>query len=219
MSESERILNDFIDAWNAGRRPRALDYLRRVEAGVERDELAGQIAAWLEVAPAPPLDAAARAAVRAEPEVDGILGRAGAAGGMWPELLPRLRERAGLSVGDVADALVERFGLASGDAPRAAGYLERMESGELEPARVSRRLLDALGELLGVSAASIAEAARLGGGMRTAAAGGPLLRSDGAVDESLLRDIEALSRAGLTPGPDPAAADELDRLFRGGPDG
>ena len=51
MSDIEQVLGDFVDAWNAGRRPRVGEALRRVPAGADRDELADRIAAWLEVAP------------------------------------------------------------------------------------------------------------------------------------------------------------------------
>jgi transcriptional regulator with XRE-family HTH domain len=213
MSATERVLSEFIDAWNAGRRPRANEYLARVEPGPRRDELAGQIASWLELAPAPELDDAARAAIGSDPIVERILAGAGAPAGMWPDVLPRLRDRAGLSLRELAQRVLVRCGLDESEAGRAAGYLERMEHGELAPERVSRRLLEALGEVLGVSGSSIAEAARLGGGLRPAS-GGALLRSDGDADDQLLRDLEELSRAALTP----ARPDELDRLFIGGPD-
>ena len=212
MSTTERVLNDFIDDWNAGRRPRALDYLARVEPGAQRDELAEQIASWLELAPAPEHDAAARAAIRREPAVERVLAGAGEPSGSWPDVLPRLRDRAGLSLGELAQRIVARFGFDASATARATGYLERMERGELAPERVSRRLLDALGDALGVSGRSLGEAARLGAGLWPAH--GALLRSDGEADEQLLADLEAISRAALTP----ADRDELDRLFTGGAD-
>lgn len=50
MSAFDHILSDFIDDWNAGRRPRVPEYLDRA-APSERDELAARLAEWLAVAP------------------------------------------------------------------------------------------------------------------------------------------------------------------------
>lgn len=215
-TSSDEVLSEFIDAWNAGRRPRVLEYLGRVPEGAGRDELAEQIAAWLEVAPAPELDPAARARIRAEPAVARALEAAGSQAGLWPVLIPRLRVRAGLSIGDVAARIVERFGLGAGDEERAATYLERLEQGELEPTRVSRRLLDALGDLLGAGGRTLAEAGALGG-PRAAAAGAALFRGGGDAGDQIAEDLDVIGAAAMTPAPPPM--DELDRLFAGGPGG
>lgn len=219
MSLHDQVLSDFIDAWNAGRRPRVREYLGRVDDERAREALADAIADWLELAPAPALDDAARADVRRQPAVDAVLGGVEAGAGLWPELLPRLRERGGLSVGDLAARLAERFSLGAPQRERAAGYLDRLERGELEPARVSRRLLDALGDLLGLSGASLADAGGFGVRLRppAAAGGGTLLRADGPAGDAIVRDLEVLSRAATTPAPAPM--DEVDRLFTGGPEG
>jgi transcriptional regulator with XRE-family HTH domain len=216
MTTVDALLSDFIDAWNAGRRPRVRDYLARAPEGPLRDELADLIGFWLETAPAPALDEAARARVRAEPAVSQVLGAAGADAGLWPRLVPGLRAKAGLTIGEVAARIVERFGLGRGDEERAVDYLERMERGELEPARVSRRLLDALADLLGASAATLTDAGALGQSWRPAAAGGTLFRADADAGDWVAADIEALSRAAMAPAP--RELDELDRLFVGGPD-
>jgi transcriptional regulator with XRE-family HTH domain len=217
MSSTEQVLSEFVDAWNAGRRPRVLEYLARVPEGPERDELAEQIGTWLEVAPTPAYDAATRAQIRGEPIVRHVFDAVGEDAGLWPAVIPQLRAGAGLSVRQLAARLVERFGLGGGSEDRAADYLERMERGELEAARVSSRLLDALGELLGASGRTLADAGRLGGAMRPAAAGGTLFRAGEDAGEWVARDIEALSRAAMTPAP--PEMDELDRLFTGGPEG
>jgi hypothetical protein len=213
-TSSDQVLGEFIDAWNAGRRPRVLEYLRRVPEGAARDELAGQISAWLDVAPAPDLDPAARARIRAEPAVARALAAAGTHAGLWPELLPRLRTRAGMSVGQVALALVERFGLSAGEKERAVGYVQRLEGGELEPARVSRRLLDALGDLIGASGRTLADAGMLGAPARPA--GAALFRAGADAGDGIAKDLDVLGEAAMTPAPPPM--DELDRLFAGGPD-
>jgi hypothetical protein len=216
MSATDRILSDFIDDWNAGRRPRVPEYLDRA-APSERDELAARLADWLAVAPSPALDDAARAAVRAEAPLQAALRAIESEAGLWPELLPRLRERAGLRLGELAERVTSAFGLA-GQEDRAAAYLGRMEAGDLDASRVSRRLLDVLGRALGVGGDELAEAGDLGGaGLRPAAAGGVLFRAERArTGDAFAHDLEALSEAAMTPAP--PAMDELDRLFTGGPE-
>ena len=168
MSDPAQVLSEFVDAWNAGRRPRVKEYLARV-SDEERGELADRITTWLEVAPPPSYDEGARAAVRAEPVVRQVLSTVGDDASAWPAVLPRLRERAGLGVGELAGRLVAVLGLGrAGEAARAAAYLERMERGELGPDRVSRRLLDALGALLGVSGRSLADLGGRAGGASAA---------------------------------------------------
>ena len=216
MSTIEQVLSEFIDAWNAGRRPRVRDYLRRVPEGTARDDLAEQITTWLEVAPPPAHDAAARAEIRREPIVARVFESVGDDAGLWPTVVPALRARAGLSVRDVAARLVEAVGLGRGDEERTADYLERLERGELPASRVSRRLLDALGGLLGASGGTLADAAGYGRGLRPATMGAALFRAEGGAQQWVAADIEALSRAAMTPAP--PAMDEVDRLFTGGPD-
>jgi hypothetical protein len=211
----DRVLSEFVDAWNGGRRPRVDDYLERVDAG-ERDALADALLDWLALAPTPPYSDPARAEIRAEPALQAVLAAVASDAGAWPALLPSLRERAGLAVRDVAARVVAVFGLGGGE-ERAAAYLERMERGELDAARVSRRLLDALGTALGVTGAELADAGDFGSGLRrpTPAAPGMLFRRAAKTpDPGLADELAALSRAALTPAPAPM--DELDRLFTGG---
>lgn len=208
----DRLLSEFIDAWNAGERPRAEDYLARAD-GAERAELGELIGDWLAIAPTPPYDDAARAALRSDPALRAILAATESEAGLWPDLLPRLRTRAGLGVGELAARLAATFGL-RGEEDRTAGYLARMERGELDPARVSRRLLDALAALLGVSGGELADTGALQ--PRPAGAGGALFRAEGSPDDALADEFEALAQAARTPAPPPM--DALDRLFLGGPD-
>jgi transcriptional regulator with XRE-family HTH domain len=197
MSTHEQLLSEFIDDWNNGHRPRVREYLARLPDGPERDELADQITSWLEVARTPAYDEETRSQIRSEPIVAGAL--AGP--------VPALRARAGLSISELAARLTDRLSLDRADAPRAAGYLERLESGDLDPARVSHRLLDALGALLGVPGRALAEP-------RPAAAA--IFRAEPDAADRVRDDIEVLSRAALSPAPPPM--DELDRLFTGGPE-
>ena len=216
-TSTEQLLSEFIDDWNAGRRPDVRAYLQRAPAGPDRDALAEQVGAWLEVAPTPAYDAPARAAIRADPVVQRVFAAVGEDAGLWPQVLPALRQRKGFSVGELAARLATRVGLAKPEVERAEGYLERLERGELEASRISRRLVDALAELLGVTPGTLGDAGTFGRGLRPAAAGGTLFRRDGDAGDWVAGDLEVLSAAASEPAP-PQALDELDRLFVGGPD-
>jgi transcriptional regulator with XRE-family HTH domain len=175
----------------------------------ERDELAARLEAWLAIAPTPDYDAPTRAAIAGEPALKAALAAAAARREPLSARLPALRQRAGLGVRDVARRLVVVFGLRDDEA-RAAEYLDRLERAELDPARLSARLLDALAAILGADRDALAPAPP------AVAAGQAFFRADEDAAEWLASDIDALSRAALAPAPAPL--DELDRLFLGGPD-
>jgi transcriptional regulator with XRE-family HTH domain len=206
MSTVEQILGEFIDAWKAGERPDLDSYLARSPES-DRDELAMQLAIWLEIAPTPDYDEPTRAAIAREPALRAAFDAAAALRAPLSERLPTLRQRAGLAVRDVARRVVAVFDL--DDETRATEYLEQIERGELDPGRLSRRLLDALAAILG------ADRDQLAPGAPAVAAGQALFRAEQDADQWIAEDIDALSRAALAPAPAPM--DELDRLFLGGP--
>jgi transcriptional regulator with XRE-family HTH domain len=210
MTMIEQVLGEFLDAWNAGLRPDVDTYLQRV-SGAERDELAAQLATWLEIAPTPDYDEATRTAIRQEPVLRAALDAAAEMRSPLAARLPTLRKRAGLAVRDVAHRLVAIFGL--DDEARARAYLEQIERNELDASRISRRLLDALAVILGVDRDQLAP------GPTALASGQAFFRSDEDAEVWLADDIDALSRAALAPAPASRPMDELDRLFLGGPDG
>ncbi len=209
MTAIEQILGEFVDAWNAGRRPDVGAYLERAPES-ERDELAAQLATWLQIAPTPDYDAATRAAISDEPALRTAMEAAATLRSPLSVRLPTLRERAGLAVSDVARRLVAVFDL--DDEQRAAGYLEKIERDELDPRRLSRRLLDGLAAILG------ADRDQLGVGPPAFAGGQAFFRAEEDADRWIAEDIDALSRAALAPAPASSPMDELDRLFVGGPD-
>jgi len=210
MSEpADMLLSEFVDAWNAGRRPRVRDYLERASPA-DRDELAEMLDQWLAIAPTPVYSDEARAAIRAEPALQRALAAIDAEP-LLPDVLPRLRERAGLRLRDLAARITEAFGL-TGQEERAAEYLERVERGELETAGLSRRLLEALGSVLGADLVGV-----VGPRPAPAAGGQALFRAEQEAGADFEEELEILSRAALTPAPEPM--DELDRLFLGGPEG
>jgi transcriptional regulator with XRE-family HTH domain len=203
MSDADRILSEFMHAWEAGQAPDPDEYLDRAPPG-EQHELSQQIRTYLAIAPEPAYSEAAWARLCDDPAAlrAGAMALGEPEG--WPSLLPRLRARAGLSLREVA----ERLGVSRPE--KAERYLRDMEAGTHDPRRVTRRALEALGRVLGVSAETLAWT---GGG------GGPspaLLRSaspEGVqpVDYS----VEELAELGTTSAED---WDDSDDLFCGGRD-
>jgi hypothetical protein len=207
--DPDRILSDFIDAWNAGRRPDLDEYVARA-AAPDREHLSADITAFAAFAPTPDYDDDALAAIRAEPVVASAALAAGAPGGLWPALLPRLRERAALSTAELAAGLVSLLGLASDRERKTRDYLERLEAGALEPRGLSGRVLDGMARLLGVPRGALEGAGSFGGPPVAAA----LFRAEGPAAEAVRDDLDVLADA--LAAPSGAAWDDVDELFRGG---
>jgi hypothetical protein len=208
MVSIDRVLSEFIDDWNAGRRPQVDAYLERVADG-DRGELADQLTTWLEVAPTPAYDAAAREAIAAEPVVQEAIGAMASEAGSWPALLPRLRSRAQLSMGALASELVRAIGLRSDTEAKTESYLSELEAGELDPQRVSRRVLDGLARVLRVDVSLLEEAG--GGAFRPA----PMFRTSSPPRDDTTHNLEVLADMLGAPNPD-EGWDEIDQLFRSG---
>lgn len=214
--DRDQILSEFIDAWNAGRRPDVDDYLARVPES-ERAELADQLVLFLSFAPTPNYDDESLAAIRAEPVVAEALAAAAARGGLLPALLVRLRERLSWTTPQVAGELVRELGLSDEKAGRTASYLERLERRQLDPSGVSRQVFDALARLFGVPRDDLESAADLGGwapGPARARAAMAFRADDKDATEAVGEDLELLAEALHAPGD--AARDEIDDLFLGG---
>ncbi len=211
-TDRDRILSEFIDDWNAGRRPDVDDYLARVPEG-ERDELADQLMSFLTFAPTPEYSDEALKAIRAEPIVAEALSASEGRAGVLPSLLVRLRARVGLSNAEVASSLVQSLELGEERAPKTAAYLQRLEEGDLEPSRVSLRVFDALARLFGVPRSELEGAGDLGGWAAPAAPAAAFRASDEAADAAAPH-LDLLAKGLTTPGE--AARDEVDDLFLGG---
>jgi hypothetical protein len=208
--DPDRTLSEFIDAWNAGRRPDVDAFLAEVDEA-DRERLASEIVAFLAFAPTPEYDDDALAAIHAEPVVASAAAARHAPGGLWPALLPRLRERAALSTGQLAAGLVAALGLPSDREPKTRGYLERLEAGDLEARGVSGRVLDGLSRLLGVPRADLDGAGAFG---RPPAPAAALFRAEGPGADALRDDLDVIADA--LAAPPTAGWDEVDELFRGG---
>lgn len=207
MTTIEQLVGQFIDDWNAGRRPDVLAFLERA-APQDRDALASQLETWLELAPTPAYDEPTRQSIASEPVLLAALDAATALRAPLAERLPTLRDRAGLAIREVAARLTQLFDL--DDERRTVAYLEQIERDELDERRLSRRLLDALAAILG------ADADQLTPGPAALAGGQAFFRVEEDADAWIAEDIDVLSRAALAPAP-ATPMDELDRLFLGGP--
>ena len=210
MTAVEQLLSEFIEAWNAGKRPDLAAYLDRAHKD-ERDELADSIETWLMIAPTPEYDDATRAEISADPILTAALAAGAETATPWATRVRKLREQAGLAVDQVAERLVAVLRLPA-EPERTAEYLARAERDELDERRLSRRLIGALAAVLGADPDELRPAW-----------GSPALtmqhyRIDAdTIDQQALRSqFDAVSRAASAP--EPAPLDELDRLFVGGPD-
>jgi transcriptional regulator with XRE-family HTH domain len=208
MVSIDRVLSEFIDDWNAGRRPQVDDYLERVPEG-ERDDLADRLMTWLEVAPTPGYDEPTREAIRSEPVARATIDAMASEAGLWPELLPSLRKRASLSVGELAKKLVVAVGLGAGSEPKATEYLEQLEQGSLNPARVSATVIEKLAAILRVDPSLLNQAG--GPAFRPA----PMFRAAIEPGADTLHNMEVLADM-LTAKAPAEDWDEVDQLFQGG---
>jgi transcriptional regulator with XRE-family HTH domain len=202
MTDPERLLSEFIDAWSAGERPEADEYIERAPQDA-RDALADDIAAYLALAPTPDYSAGVLDELLRDRAVLELADAIESERGLWPALLPRLRRQAGLDRSQLAARLIARLGVEGGET-KTERYLQQMERGRLDPRGVSHRVLDSLGRILGVGGDVLARAADF------------QLFSEPAVSGATLGGAVA-DRAGPAAGAEPF--DEIDRLFRGGRDG
>lgn len=216
MADVDRLLAEFIEAHLAGRDPDPREYVGRADEP-DRTELADLIDAYYVGAPPRPWDPEAFAGSEAERVTEMIDRAFRGRSGFWPLLLPRLRDHARLRRSELVARLAERLGVGDRE-DKVASYYHQMEQGLLPAGGVSGRVLERLGEILGVSAGSLRQSGRT-----------PVTRITGALaDEDAvfartaqpspewqLEHAEAAPPPGVA-GEREAEWDEVDRLFRGG---
>jgi hypothetical protein len=154
MTEVQRLLEAFVAEDRSGTADPAA-YLARVE-GVDRRELEALIDGYLARAPRRAFD---RAAFEASPAAGVVASLAGSSG-TWPALLPRLRDRARLRRAELVARLAAELGVGGREA-KVGSYYDAMEQGTLPSAGVSDRVLEALGRIVGESAAALRTAGTL----------------------------------------------------------
>ena len=210
MSEVDRLLSEYKAAHGAGSSADPRPYLERVE-GRDRELLAGLIDAYLEAAPRRAFDAEAFRTGPASVAAEGTFNALAGAGGMWPAVLPRLRNQARIRRSDLVSELAARLGAESRQ-DKVELYYHQMEQGLLPEPGVSDTVLDALGKIVGWSADALRKAGQM-------PQPGPPRADAGAVfARSHMLDTVAAPPASEAPAPaGPQEWDEVDRLFRGEP--
>ena len=209
MAEVEAVLAEALEDIKAGRPRTVPDYLGLVPRS-ERAELAELLSIFFM------REAVAAGPERVDPEryerALGVLDRLSATGpaGNLPAALAELRRTRRLRRVDVVGAIAERFGVKGTGRERLRRSYHELETGQLSGRGLSRRLLDALGQILHVDPDDLAAAAfrTAPGATRPARAFG---RGAGEVEP--VRGLHG----------DEPPRDESERLvddlFRGGADG
>ena len=201
MTTAEKMFSDFRAAYERGERTNMADYLAGVGAD-ERDELEARITRYLiEDAPLRSYDAAEFAREQQTP----VMQRAAELFDQAAEAnLVAARERAGMTLDELAAAVLKQAGVGADEAEqqKAAGYLGQLEQGTLP--RLTGRVRDAVRSVLGTDPASSFAGPEYGFAFRLSA------RDDVASDESIER-AELLLDAMSTPSP--RGWDQVDELF------
>jgi hypothetical protein len=211
MAELEHLFTEFVQRHLAGEDPDPWSYVEQL-SGKEREELEELIDAYFVDAPPRAWDSAAYKGSDAERVADALDRSFRGQAGLWPAVLPRLRDRAQLTRGALVQRLAEALGF--GDRrEKVAAYYHQMEQGLLPSAGVSGRVLEALAGIVGASADALRRAGEpLSGGAPGEAVASLFTRRARPAPE-----YEAPAEAVEAREADRAAEwDEVDELFRGG---
>jgi hypothetical protein len=178
----DMLFDEWAQRYRRGEGPDLREYLDR--AGPERDAFAGLVDRFLQAAPAP------------EPAADRVaLARAWTEG--QPPLL-QLRVERGVRRDEVVDALVAGLGLDPSRRERVKERLHELETGQLEPRRVDRRVLETIAATLSARVADLLAWRPLPAPPQTA-----YFRASEAISASIPS----------APAADRGEADEIDELF------
>ena len=209
MTDVELLLTRYKEAHRSGAGADPTPFLDQV-SGLDREQLAALIDAYLERAPRRALDASELRESPAAVVADGMQRALTGASGIWPALLPRLRAQARLRRSELVAELAARLG-AQSQQEKVASYYHEMEQGRLPASGVSDTVLEALGRIVGWSREALRRAGEL------PAPGGP---GGAPAAPAFARTTRpATDPAAEPPAREPAASDawdEVDRLFRGG---
>jgi hypothetical protein len=206
MSDLERLLAEYKEAHRSGGDADPSPFLARA-SGPEREQLAALIDAYLERAPRREFDAARFRDSRAAAVADSAHRTLAGSSGLWPVLLPRLRNQARIRRADLVAELAARLG-AQAKQEKVASYYHGMEQGLLPAAGVSDTVLEELGKIVGYGKEALRRAGRM-------PAPGPPPPEAGAVFARSTRH-GAPQDEGAAAGAETEEWDEVDRLFRSG---
>lgn len=213
MSDVERLLSDYITEHRAGGEADPIAYLEQLE-GIDRAELGELIDAYLSRSPGREWNPEAYQGSAAELLSDRLTRSLGGVAGLWPVILPRLREREQLVRADLVSRLAEELGV-GGRRDKVDAYYHQMEQGRLPSEGVSPAVLEKLGALVGTSADFLRAAGRSLGGAGRGRRPSPAFTRVRAADADSAAASSVEATAGRAEEED-AAWDEVDELFRGG---
>jgi hypothetical protein len=213
MSDVDRLLNEYIEEHRAGGGGDPVAFLDQLE-GVDREELATLIDGYLQRAPAREWDQEAFRDSGAERLTESLNRSLTGRAGIWPVVLPRLRERARVLRADLTAQLAETLGVRD-KRDKVEAYYHAMEQGSLDSVGVSDDVLEAIGRIVGASAESLRRAGAAMGeaGSERAAEGAAFTRVQGG------KGVSAEAKAPSAPAEGAEERgdwDEVDELFRGG---
>ena len=208
MTDVDRLLAEYIAEHRAGGVADPREYLSRASPPQSR-ELAALIDAYLARAPRQAFDQEAFRRSSAERTVDELERAIAGQAGLWPALLPRLRNQAGLKRSTLVARLASTLGV-SDRQDKVADYYHEMEQGLLPARGVSDRVLEALGQIVGETAQALREAGRA----LTPPGDGPSAALAVAFARRAYVEPGATESSGAQP-PPRGEWDEVDELFRG----
>ena len=216
MTDVDRLMREYVRRYEAGESADPEDLLAQVE-GLDRLEFEALIDAYLARAPRRPFDPERYAGSPASDAVESLSRSLGGVSGLWPTVLPRLREAARLRRQEVVERLAAAIG-AGARQEKVGAYYHQMEQGLLPAEGVSDRVLEALGAIVGQSAEALRRAGSTiepGGG---GPAEGPAFARTAAPDPAYAGQHSPGEEAAGPPGAaaDAGEWDEVDTLFRGG---
>jgi hypothetical protein len=207
VTDVERLFTEYREAHRSGGEADPQRFLGQV-SGLERTQLAALIDAYLERAPRREFDAAAFRDSPAAAVATTVSRSLAGSAGLWPVLLPRLRNQARIKRADLVAELAARLGAESRQ-EKVATYYHEMEQGRLPASGVSDTVLEALGRIVGYGRDALRRAGEM------PAPGGPDAEA-GAVFTRTTRRGAARDETPAAPPPPHEEWDEVDRLFRGG---
>jgi hypothetical protein len=208
MNDVDRLLAEYVAEHRAGGDADPREFLSGASPP-QRTELAALIDAYLARAPRQPFDEASFRGSSAERTVDELERAIAGQAGLWPALLPRLRDRAGLKRSELVERLAASL-VVSDHKDKVTGYYHEMEQGLLPSQGVSDRVLAALGQLVGETTQALREAGR---GLASSGEG-PAAAPAAFARRAYVERADAPS-PGVQDRPE-GEWDEVDELFRGG---
>jgi len=188
MTDIALLLAEYIAEHRSGGEADPSVYVARASPEA-RAELAALIDTFLTRAPRSAFDEQQAMGSAAERTVEEIQRAITGQSGLWPALLPELRNRAGLKRSDLVSRLAGLLGVPN-RTDKVARYYHEMEQGLLPSQGVSERVLEALGQIIGESAQALRDAGRpLGAPLAGESVAGATSRSEEWDDvDTLFRD-------------------------------